>query len=81
MAMGRLPHRPQRFAGELVMVRVNVFDPQPLKEGNLYTCTKERSYRKHPVWVPAKHLTSFLHVAPDRAGDDSMENLVTIGRN
>lgn len=71
----------QRVFGELVMVRVKVFQPSPKVEGNLYTQPKQRTYRASQVWVPAKHLTSFLHVAQDRAGDGTQENLITIARN
>jgi hypothetical protein len=71
----------QRAQGEVVMVRVAVFDPTPTRVGNLYTCATNRTYRPHPLWVPAKYLTAFLHVAPDRAGDDRLNNLVTIARN
>lgn len=79
------PHRQhrlrQRVWEEVVMVRVAVFDPTPRREGNLYTCAKERTYRPHPVWVTAKDLTTFLYVANDRAGDDTLNNLVTVARN
>lgn len=71
----------QRIVGELVMVRMRVFHPSPRVEGNIYTMPTKRTYRASPVWVPAKHLTSFLHVAPDRAGDVTRENLITVARN
>jgi len=66
--------------GEVVMVRVKVFDSVPVRSGNLYTCPKKRKYKQAPVWVSAKHLTAFLHEVPDRAGDQRESNLVTIAR-
>ena len=66
------------FENEVVMVRVKVFEPQPRREGNLYIGPKRRAYRPKPVWVPAKHITAFLCEAPDRAGDVTVSNFVTV---
>jgi hypothetical protein len=70
--------RRQRKQGEVVMVCVNVFQPALPRVGNLYMSKRNRTYRQKPEWVAAKHLTSFLHVAPDRDGDPTLENLVVI---
>ena len=69
-----------RFTSKVVMVRVKVFEPRPRREGNLYINPKQRTYRSRPMWVPAKHLTAFLCEAPDRAGDPSVSNFVTMER-
>ena len=69
-----------RFKSKVVMVRVNVFEPRPRREGNLYISAKRRSYRSRPLWVPAKHLSSFLCEAPDRDGDPTVSNFVTMER-
>ena len=84
MQAQRTEHNPSpgrmRVEGEVVLVRVMIIDPPPQRVGNLYMCPKHRAHRR-PQWVPANHLTSFLHVAPDCAGDTTMENLVTVARN
>ena len=63
---------------EVLMASINVFDPRPRREGNLYICPTLRSYRRHPQWVPLKHLTAFLCEAPDTAGNPAVSNFVTI---
>ena len=79
----RRPRCGRFFTGEEVMVKLAILDPPPTREDDIYVC-KERSlwsYRPGNNWLPVEHLTSFLKVVPDRAGDIRKENLVTIAHN
>jgi hypothetical protein len=69
-----------RREANVVMVRVQVFDPPPQMDEGVYSCPKKRIYRSRPVWAPAKHLTAFLHEVPDKDNDPSRMNLVTVMR-
>ena len=57
---------------EVVMVSLDVFEPRPRREGNLYISPTLRSYRRKPQWVPINYLTAFLCEAPDRDGNPAV---------